>query len=297
MSFKVLLIGQNGQVSTYLQRSFAAEVDFELTVAGRDSIDLSKPETIAAALASFSPQLIVNPAAYTAVDQAESEPEQAFKINAEAVAVIAQYCAEHDCPLIHYSTDYVFAGIAEAAYSESDPVGPNGVYGASKLAGEQAILESDAPAIILRTAWVYSNHGKNFYKTMLALSDSRSELNIVADQIGAPTYAGSIAQASKQLIKLISNQGTITSEQKGIYHFTCQGQTSWCDFAKAIFVENQINHMKVSPIDTVDYPTPAQRPSYSVLNNKKLEQTFGIILPHWGTALAQCAAETSQADD
>jgi len=166
------------------------------------------------------------------------------------------------------------------------------MYGQSKLEGEQAILNSEAPALILRTSWVYSNHGKNFYKTMLNLASTRDELSVVGDQIGAPTYAGSIADGVKRLVDIILEQGGIKQEQQGVYHFTCQGQTSWADFAKAIFVENEINKIVVNSITTEEYPTPAKRPAYSVLSGAKLNDVFGVSLPHWGTALAYCAAET-----
>lgn len=288
----ILLIGLNGQVSTYIQRSFAGDQSSQLTVAGRDQIDLSKPALIGAALSVIKPDLIINPAAYTAVDRAEEEHEQAFKINRDGVAELAQYAKRTNTPLIHFSTDYVFAGNADEPYAETDATGPTGVYGQSKLQGEQAILDADVPAIILRTSWVYSNHGSNFYKTMLSLAQSRDELAVVADQIGAPTFAGSIAEATKKLVDMLLEQGEVKPEQRGVYHFTCQGQTSWCDFAKALFIENDITKITVNPISSSEYPTPAQRPSFSVLNGQKLLQTFGISLPHWGTALAQCAAES-----
>ena len=290
---KILLIGQNGQVTRYLQRAFNDEsANFQVEVAGRDQLDLSKVSEIANSLEASKPTLIINPAAYTAVDLAEQEQEAAFTINRDAVAAIADYCAQTKTPLIHFSTDYVFAGDAETPYLETDAPEPNGVYGQSKFEGEQAIIASGAPALILRTAWVYSNHGKNFYKTMLNLAESRDELSVVDDQVGAPTYAGSIADATKSLAELIINQGGLTEEQTGVYHFCCQGQTSWCDFARAIFVENEISKITVSGISTDQYPTPAKRPAYSVLNLDKLKQTFGIALPHWGTALAHCASET-----
>ncbi len=286
---KILLIGQNGQVSTYLQRVLPSE---SLLVANRELLDLSKVNQIQAVLAELKPDLIINPAAYTAVDLAESETELAYAINRDAVAQIAQYAASHQVPLIHFSTDYVFPGDADKPYKETDVPGPTGVYGASKLAGEKAVLDSGAPAVVLRTAWVYSNHGKNFYKTMLNLAESRDELSVVADQIGAPTYAGSIAEATKRLVDIILEQGGLQDEQSGIYHFTCAGQTSWCEFARAIFVENEVTNITVNPIATADYPTPAKRPAYSVLEGSKLKSVFGIALPHWGTALAQCAVET-----
>ncbi|RBP51618.1 dTDP-4-dehydrorhamnose reductase [Arenicella xantha] len=286
---RIVVIGQNGQVTTYLQRVLS---DYELVVAGRDTLDLSKPRELQVKLAELQPDIIINPAAYTAVDLAEEEVDAAYTINRDAVSEIARYCAKQNTPLIHFSTDYVFDGSADTPYLESDATGPTGVYGASKLAGEQAILSADAPAIILRTAWVYSNHGKNFYKTMLGLAESRNELSVVSDQVGAPTYARSIAEGCKQLVDIIIHQGGLLPEQRGIYHFTCAGQTSWAEFARSLFLENDITNVKVNPIPSSDYPTPAQRPAYSVLNGEKLADVFGIALPHWGTALAQCAAET-----
>jgi len=287
---RILLIGKNGQVSTYLQR--ALKGDYKLIVVGREQLDLSQPQTVENALSELTPDLIINPAAFTAVDLAEEEAVAAFTINRDSVTEIALYAKQTNTPLIHYSTDYVFSGDADAPYLESDETGPTGVYGQSKLEGEQAILDSGAPALILRTAWVYSNHGKNFYKTMLSLSESRDELSVVDDQIGAPTYAGSIAEATAKLVATILDQEQIKPEQVGIYHFTCQGQTSWCDFARALFRENGITKMTVNGIPSSDYPTPAQRPAYSVLDGKKLQAVFDVSLPHWGTALAQCAAET-----
>lgn len=292
---KVLLIGQNGQVTTYLQRVFYGE--YEVLVANRDTLDLSQVESIDTALGHFAADLIINPAAYTAVDQAEQDSEAAYLVNRDAVAKIAAFCSRTNTPLIHFSTDYVFSGDASTAYVETDLTAPTGVYGKSKLAGENAILESGAPALILRTAWVYSNHGKNFYKTMLMLAESRNELSVVGDQVGAPTYAGSIADATKQLVDVVFQQGEIKQSQIGVYHFSCQGQTSWAEFAKAIFVENKVANINVKDITTAEYPTPAKRPAYSVLCLDKLKQVFDISLPHWGTALTHCAAETSVAGD
>lgn len=294
----ILIVGQHGQVSTYLQRAFCAEhdLDCEIVVAGRDQIDLSQPEKIKSTLAAIKPSVIINPAAYTAVDLAEQESELAFLINAAAVKQIAEYCVDTNTPLIHFSTDYVFSGDANRPYTEQDPAAPNGVYGQSKLDGERVIIESGAPAIILRTSWVYSNHGKNFYKTMLMLAQSRDELSVVADQIGAPTYAGSIAKTCKALAMTVLQQGEIKPEQRGIYHFSCEGETSWCEFAKAIFTENGLKHMTVNGIATEDYPTPAKRPAYSVLSGARLQTTFELSLPEWQDALADCAAETQSSN-
>ena len=281
----VLLIGRNGQVTTYLQHVLKG--DYRLVVVGREQLDLSLTQNIQTVLAELKPDLIVNPAAYTAVDLAEQETELAFSINRDAVAEIAQYCARTKTPLIHFSTDYVFTGDAKKPYKETDTPAPTGVYGQSKLEGETAILNSGAAALILRTAWVYSTHGKNFYNTMLALSESRNELSVVADQIGAPTYAGSIADATKQLIEQVLQQGGISEQQSGVYHLTCQGQTSWADFASEIFTRNNIE-MTINAIPSSEYPTPAKRPAYSVLDGTKLFNTFGVRLPDWQAALESC---------
>ena len=289
----VLLIGQNGQVTTYLQKVLSGSDHYKVAVAGREQLDLMKVDQVQASLASLNPDIIINPAAYTAVDLAEEETAAAFAINRDAVAEIAQYCAASSVPLIHYSTDYVFAGDASSPYTETDTTGPTGVYGQSKLEGEQAILESGAPAVVLRTAWVYSNHGKNFYKTMLNLAESRTELSVVDDQVGAPTYAGSIAYATKELLEIIISQDGLSKEQQGVFHFTCQGQTSWAGFAKALFAANGIDKMDVTGITTEQYPTPAKRPAFSVLNGVKLQSTFRISLPDWQDALRDCVSETT----
>jgi dTDP-4-dehydrorhamnose reductase len=286
----VLIIGQSGQVSTYLQERLSG--DYRVDVAGRDRVDLADRRSIKDALKSFSPTLIVNPAAFTAVDSAEDESEMAFAVNAEAVAEIAEYCAENNTPLIHFSTDYVFDGEADSAYTEEDVPAPTGVYGASKLAGEQAIIDSDAPAIILRTSWVYSNVGKNFYKTMLSLSESRAELSVVGDQIGSPTFAGSIADACGALITKVLDQGEIASEQKGVYNLSCEGETSWAGFAQAIFTAHGKSKMVVKSITTAEYPTPTKRPAYSVLSGAKLANVFGVELPDWHKGLEDCVNET-----
>lgn len=288
----VLIIGQNGQVSTYLQR--ALEGDYDLIVASRDMLDLAQTEQIYTALSDLQPALIINPAAYTAVDLAEKEVELAEKINRDAVREIGRYASDTNTPLIHFSTDYVFAGDGSQPYREDDIAAPTGEYGRSKLEGEQALLELATPAIILRTSWVYSNHGRNFYKTMLALAESRETLSVVGDQIGAPTYAGSIADGCRQLVDIIAGQGRIEPDQQGIYHFTCQGQTSWASFAREIFRSNDLDQMTVNDIPTTEYPTPAKRPAYSVLNGDKLYTTFGIRLPEWQDALSDCAATSKR---
>lgn len=291
----ILIIGNNGQVSQYLQTALSTEYDVYAT--SRADLDLLNTQKIKASLNElfdkYSPSIIINPAAYTAVDLAEQEPDLACKINTLAITQLGQFCAQQNVPLIHFSTDYVFDGEADAAYLETDIPAPTGVYGQTKLDGEQALIDSKASAIILRTAWVYSNKGKNFYNTMLNLAKSRDELSVVNDQVGAPTYAGSIANGVKQIVDVIVEQGFIAQTQQGIYHFTCQGQTTWCDFAKGIF-ENSSLAVNVNGIPSSEYPTPAKRPSYSVLNGEKLATVFGIQLPEWRDALNDCVFETQQ---
>lgn len=288
--YTVALIGQHGQVSTYLQRAFKHEKDIRLLVLGREQLDLSRPDTVCESLEAVEFDLLINPAAFTAVDLAEEQHEQSFAINRDAAAQLALVCAKRKTPMIHYSTDYVFPGDATEPYVETDATGPTGIYGKSKLEGENAIFATGAQAIILRTAWVYSNIGKNFYKTMLGLSASRNELNVVNDQVGSPTYAGSIADATLKLSLLLLEQG-IRDDQFGVYHLTCLGQTHWADFAQALFKANAIGHMTVNGIPSSEYPTPAKRPEYSVLNCGKLVAQFGIALPNWKDALLDCARE------
>ncbi len=284
-----LLIGRHGQVSTYLQAVLPAD---SLQVAGSAEMDLAHPEHIAEFLNEAQPSLIINPAAYTAVDLAEDEQARAYTINRDAPAEIAQWCANHDVPLIQFSTDYVFDGEAETPYTETDLPSPTGVYGASKLAGERAIQQTDAAALILRTSWVYSNHGKNFYKTMLSLAATRDELSVVADQMGSPTFAGSIASVCAQLVHQIQQAPELAREHQGLYHFSCGGQTSWHGFAAALFAANGVDHLSLNEISTAEYPTPAKRPAYSVLNNSKLNDVFGLSLPTWQDALESCVQET-----
>ena len=291
---KVLVLGQNGQVSHYLQN--ALSVDYDLHVSSRDELDLSNTARIAGYLKQISADVIINPAAYTAVDKAEEESELAFKINRDAVKEIASYCASTNTPLIHFSTDYVFSGNADKAYLESDKTEPKSVYGQSKLEGEQMIIQSGAPALILRTAWVYSNQGTNFYKTMLRLAQERTELSIVNDQFGSPTYAGSIAKITKTVLDQVIKQGGIGDLQKGIYNLTCQGKTSWYEFAKRIFQLHGHHQLEVKGIPSNEYPTPAQRPAFSVLNGDKLQSVFGVRLPSWDDALQECVMQTKQVD-
>lgn len=292
---KILLLGGNGQVGRELRRSLAALG--ELIVATRDGdgadaiADLDQPQALAALIETIAPDVVVNAAAYTAVDKAETDIAAAFLINAKAPAAIAQACARCDALLLHYSTDYVFDGQATRPYLEDDATAPLGVYGASKLAGEQAIRDSGARHAILRTAWVYAAHGKNFLLTMLRLAGDREELRVVADQFGAPTPAAWIADATSALLRYgVAESGT--------WHLTTRGQTSWHGFATSIMDDAHALGLLsrkpvVLPISTTDYPTPARRPAYSVLDTTRLQRDFGIVPPDWRQGLKQTLRELS----
>ena len=234
------------------------------------------------------PELIINAAAHTAVDAAESEPEAAFAINAIAPGVLAEEAAALDVPLIHYSTDYVFDGSKPTAYDEDDVPNPLGVYGRSKLAGEQAIAAVGGKHLILRTSWVYSLHGRNFLLTMQRLLQEREQLSVVADQIGAPTWAGSIAAATGQLI---DRWQTAQTAAWGVYHFTARGETSWFGFTEAIATQLLAQGKPVAQLTAIatrEYPTPAQRPLNSRLDCTRLERDWGVSLPDWHDGLLQC---------
>jgi dTDP-4-dehydrorhamnose reductase len=242
--------------------------------------------------------VIINAAAYTAVDKAEEERDLAFKVNALAPQVMAEEAAQADAALVHYSTDYVFSGEKQTPYTEDDITGPINVYGASKLAGDEAIEKSGAAYLIFRTSWVYASRGRNFFLTMLRLGATRKELQIVQDQIGAPTWSRSIAEATKLVLKdcfhdrhFAKQKGVARIyEQRGIYNLSSQGSTSWFGFARAILSE-LMPDVSVKPISSAQYKTAARRPAYSVLDGSKLKATFGVALPHWEEALRQVIAE------
>lgn len=290
---KILLLGGNGQVGRELCRSLAPLG--EIVVTSRDgrlepegpaeALDLSDLGAIARMVGRVRPDVVVNATAYTAVDKAEAERELAFRINAEAPGVLASACAEAGIPLVHYSTDYVFDGQGTSPYREDDPTAPLGVYGESKLAGEEAIRASGVEHLILRTAWVYALHGHNFLRTMLRLAAERDELRVVADQTGSPTPAWLIADVTA---RLLANGAT----DAGTVHLTTAGQCSWHAFAGEIVrlgVETgRIARAPViTPITTADYPTPARRPAFSVLDTTRLAQVAGVDLPQWRQALAK----------
>ena len=288
---KILLTGINGQVGHALLPKLA---EHEVLALAREQLDLTNSVNIIQSIQRFKPDLIINPAAYTAVDKAESEPELAHAINAIAPQTLAQEAAKIGAGIIHFSTDYVYDGNKQTPYLEVDATHPVSVYGKSKLAGEDAIRASNAAHLILRTSWVYGAYGKNFLNTMLRLAGERDALRVVADQFGAPTSAQSIADAVVQLVNAWKIQD---KAQTGTYHFTNVGETSWHGFTQQIVNEyNQLQAKEglpalraavenIAAITTADYPTPAARPANSRLNNAKLKQVFGVELPSWQAGL------------
>lgn len=286
----ILLFGANGQLGTKLKSLLSTRGNVRaLTVSDFDLRDLDKLRTLTL---QAKPDLIVNAAAYTAVDAAETDADNVRLVNAEAPCVMAEVANECGALFLHYSTDYVFDGAATTPYTEESPARPLGAYGASKLAGEQAVAASGAAAVVLRTAWLYSNRGKNFLNTMLRLAAERDELRVVNDQFGCPTYADLVAEASVQMLDGLFDNGALRRERCGLYHLSCGGETTWWNFAKRIIELSGFGkRVRVLPIGTADYPTAARRPVYSVLSNAKLERVFGIQLPDWEQGLKRCLAE------
>lgn len=272
---RVLVTGVTGQVGGALIAGVAPD-GMTWIAAGRDRLDLSAPDTVATAVAALAPDAVVNPAAYTAVDAAETDAETAFRVNRDGPAALAAACAARGIPLIHLSTDYVFDGTGRRPYRTDDPVAPLGVYGASKEAGEQAVRATLADHIILRTAWVYAAEGKNFVNTMLRVGADRDELRVVADQHGTPTNAGDIAAAIATLLAARRDGSAV----RGTFHYTASGETTWQGLAEAVFRRAGRHWGRrpvVQPITTADYPTPARRPAYSVLDNAALDDAVAAV--------------------
>jgi dTDP-4-dehydrorhamnose reductase len=289
---RFLVTGVTGQVGGELVKTLAplGEVIAPL----RDELDLSRSDSVRECVRRIRPDWIVSAGAYTAVDKAESEPELAFAINAEAVGVIGEEASKLGAKVLHYSTDYVFNGQGTTPYVETDPAGPLGVYGASKLAGEQALLASGAEAMIFRTSWVYGATGKNFVKTILKLAREREELRIVADQHGAPTWSRDLASMAAHVVSHCEQNGLAGAA--GVYHAAGAGETTWAGFASEAIRqlgerEPGVKLAKVNGITTAEYPTPAARPANSRLNCKKLFTTFGWRMPDWHDSLTRVIAE------
>jgi len=287
---RILLLGAGGQLGMQLARRLAAEV--ELIAVTRAELDFTDATALRAAIQQANPQIVINAAAYTAVDKAESEPEAARLVNAIAPGVIAEELARTNSWLIHYSTDYVFDGSGTRPWMETDPTGPLSVYGQTKLDGELAIAAAGCRHVTLRTSWVYAAEGRNFLHTMLRLGRERDLLKIVDDQIGAPTSAEAITEATQIVLRQLAASGD-DAGASGVYHLACAGETSWCGFARAIFSEfaGKQKAPEVVPIPTEAYPTPARRPRNSRLNCTKFTAQFGFRMPHWEDALHEVAAE------
>ncbi len=289
----LLLIGADGQLGWELQRTLAPLGHLaRATLDGRweQAVNLADAESIARLIRETQPDVVINAAAYTAVDKAETELDLAQRINGDAPGLIGRLVAERRVPVLHYSTDFVFSGASDRPYREDDEPGPINVYGITKLDGENRLLDSGTPALILRTSWVYGRYGHNFLLTMQRLLQERDELKVVDDQIGAPTWSRLLAEVSAQLLYRVLSGDIDLEHHSGLYQVTGAGQTSWWGFAKAIQKASGAN-CKLLPIASREYPTPAKRPAYSVLDNGKLLETFGLALPDWEVSLAMCLAE------
>jgi len=297
MPRRVLLLGAGGQLGLQLNKllSSTSVEDFELTALTRAQLDFNDPDALRAAIRKARPEFVINAAAYTAVDRAEQEQELARQVNAIAPGILAEELAQvsgSDAWFIHYSTDYVFDGSGETPWRETDATGPLNVYGQTKLDGEAAIAATGCKHLVLRTSWVYAADGRNFLHTMLRLGRERDRLQIVDDQIGAPTSAEAISAATMAILRKLMHGGE-GQEAGGVYHLTCGGETSWCGFARAIFeaFQSQQAPPEVTPIPTEAYPTPARRPKNSRLDCSKVEAAFGVQMPSWEDALNEVATE------
>lgn len=285
---RILLTGITGQVGQDLQQTLASLG--EVVSIGRDQVDFAQPETVRQVIQAVKPMVVINPAAYTAVDRAENEPELANQVNGIAPGILAKAAQEVEAGIIHVSTDYVFDGSQSSPYLETDPTAPLGVYGRSKLMGEDAVRAGCKLHMIVRTAWVYGVGGRgNFVKTMLRLGAEREEIRVVTDQVGAPTWSMDLAEAIAQMVPQLS------TETAGTYHYTNSGVCSWYDFAIAIFEEASLlgfplKVQRVIPITTAEYPLPARRPAFSVLSLKKTTGLLGTHPPHWRKSLRQMLA-------
>ncbi len=285
---KILLTGVNGQVGYELARTL--QTLGEVVAVDHAQMDLASPDAIRAKVAEVRPQLIVNPAAYTAVDKAEGEPELAQAINGDAPGILAEEAKRIGAALIHFSTDYVFAGDQQTPYTEDDATGPTSVYGRTKLAGEQAITAVGGRSLILRTSWVYGTRGANFLLTMMRLARQREELSVVDDQRGSPTWCRMLAEVVAQMVAAEAGNGDgMFAERNGIYHVTSTGTTSWYGFAKTLLELDPQRDEQIlktlKPIPTSGYPTPAKRPAYSMLSSDKLARDFGLQTPDWQRSL------------
>lgn len=278
---KILVTGANGQLGSELKDILGANNE-QVLYTDVAQLDITKLDLVRAFIKEHKVTDIINCAAYTAVDKAETDQDIAYMVNCIAPKNLATVAAEENCRLIHVSTDYVFSGEACTPYVESDPTSPLGVYGRTKLAGEDAVTDSGCDAVIIRTSWLYSAYGNNFVKTMMRLGKERDQLNVVFDQVGTPTYAGDLAAA---IVKLIQSEEL--ADVSGLYHFSNEGVCSWYDFAQEIMDQENIT-CNVQPILSSQYPTPVRRPSFSVLDKAKIKKEFNITIPYWKHSLVMC---------
>lgn len=284
MSKTILVTGAGGQLGQSLQECAPEWPAFRFIFASREQLDIADKAAVEAFFQRMGPiDYCLNCAAYTAVDKAESEPKRAFAINRDGAVYVAEACRKQGAVLIHFSTDYVYGGQTNRPFREDDTVQPAGVYAQSKLEGERRALQIHPMTTIIRTSWVYSEYGHNFLKTMLRLGKEKGRVSVVFDQIGTPTYAGDLAHATLEMIQLVETGKCPRELLSGVYHFSNEGVASWYDFAEAIF-DLAGMAVAVNPIETKDFPTPAERPAFSVLNKAKIKEAFGLEIPHWRTA-------------
>ncbi len=294
MAPTILVLGRSGQVARELAKIGPPD-GFELAFAGRETLDLAGPVDLAGFVRQRAPAAVINAAAYTGVEKAESEPDAAFRLNRDVPAELARACAALQLPLVHFSTDYVFDGEKPTPYVEDDPTGPLGVYGRSKLEGEQAVLAAGGRAIVLRTSWIYSAFGSNFVKTMLRLAESRAELGVVDDQVGRPTWAEDCARGALRAVRALLDREAAAD---GVFHLAGAGDASWADFAEAVFdgaAARGLPAARVKRITTADYPTLARRPANSRLDCRKLAATLGLRARPWRDSLLACLRELGTA--
>lgn len=304
---RILITGSGGQVGRALRQALGeapAAAPVEVLALDRSGLDLSDPDAAGRAVERLAPAVVVNAAAYTAVDRAEREPQLAHRVNAEAPAAIARACARVGAAMLHFSTDYVFDGRKAGRYVEDDPTGPLNAYGRTKLAGERAVLDSGCAALVLRTTWVYGAHGDNFARTMLRLATERAQLRVVADQRGAPTSAARLAGLVRALLGQAAAAGDAAAwfeARSGLYHASAAGETTWFDYARTVVATAaesetmrarlRLQAADIEPIATEDYPTPAARPRNSLLDCTRLERTFGLALPDWRGDVVDCVRQ------
>lgn len=285
----ILVTGANGQLGNEIKKLVSQYPDWQFNFVDLPELDITNKEQVENRIVMAGINVIVNCAAYTAVDKAESDIEIAEAVNATGPGILAQLASKHQLKLIHVSTDFVFDGQSCLPYKEEDSTKPISGYGSTKLKGEQLVLENNPQSIIIRTSWLYSQHGNNFVKTMQRLGREREQLTVIFDQIGTPTWAADLAHTCLMILA----DPEAGKSKTGIYHFSNEGVASWYDFAVEIMKQSNIN-CRVLPIETKDYPTPAKRPAYSVMNKSKIKRTFDIAIPHWKESLAKCIATMSK---